>query len=78
MTAGRRIFDRFGFNLPKKPQKKFQVKKLDLFKEWEYDTKSSDWLEPEGALTLINYPSSDKLITLLELSILVRKVSINP
>ena len=51
----RRIFERFGFNLPKQPKKKKNTRKLNNFKEWVYLPGFSDWQEVEGALTLTNY-----------------------
>ena len=52
---GRRIFDRFGFNLPKQPPQEKQVKCLENYKEWTFVSKDADWLEKDGALTLSNY-----------------------
>ncbi|WNH11259.1 hypothetical protein [Thalassobellus suaedae] len=41
----KRIFDRFGFNLPKQKQiKQIPAKLLSNYNEWEYDIVSSDWV----------------------------------
>ncbi len=41
---GKRIFDRFGFNSPKKKIKqKFSAKLLSNYNEWEYNSKTCDW-----------------------------------
>lgn len=42
---GKRIFDGFGFNAPKTLPKDALAKLLTEYREWEYDPKSSDWID---------------------------------
>jgi hypothetical protein len=69
----RRIFDRFGFNLPKQENEKFLPRKLKYFKEWEYLPDCSDWHEKEGVLTLTGYVAEENLKELLTNSIVKAK-----
>ena len=44
---GYRIFDRFGFDAPQKSKAKFTpAKLLSLYGEFEYDSKSTYWVNP--------------------------------
>ena len=63
---GHRIFDRFGFNLPK--SEKYEGKKtlLDKCKHWEFDTKLGDWENPDKAEVLSNYKPEPELCNMLE------------
>lgn len=64
---GKRIFDRFGFNLPKKNNKVKNTEKLLLdYSEWEYDIKSSDWLNVSTGDFLSGYSTPSHLQALLE------------
>jgi len=64
---GKRIFDRFGFNLPKKNNKEKNTAKLLLdYSEWEYDIKSSDWLNVATGDFLSGYSTPSHLQALLE------------
>ena len=57
---GERIFDRFGFNAPKKIKPKFiPAKLLSIYDEWEYNIESSDWINTVTGevLTLYKIPS---------------------
>ncbi len=64
---GKRIFDRFGFNLPKQTQKHpFSEKLLSNYNEWEYDAKSSDWVSTATGEHLSNYKIPSHLQALLE------------
>ena len=62
-----RIFERFGFNLPKQPEptasKAVVVK--DYY-EWIFVPKYFDWLNTENELTLTGYEPQDELLQLLE------------
>ncbi|NOR75811.1 MAG: hypothetical protein GQ525_11705 [Draconibacterium sp.] len=44
---GKRIFDRFGFNLPKQPQQKSNTKLVVYFENWTFPEDSSDWVNDE-------------------------------
>ena len=62
----RHIFDRFGFDLPKrdKPVKKVQF--VTAAKEWFYSSANTDWVEIEGELTLTGYTPPPLLSSMLE------------
>lgn len=63
---GKRIFDRFGFNLPKKNNKEKNTAKLLLdYSPWEYDIKSSDWLNVSTGDFLSGYSPPSHLQALL-------------
>lgn len=66
---GRRIFDRFGFNLPKQPPREKIVKHLENYKEWVFVSKEADWLEKDGSLTLANYTVTPDIKNFLKESI---------
>jgi len=58
---GKRIFDRFGFNLPMECKPKhYHATLLENFKEWEFNAKTNDWNNTSTgeALTLYNIPSN--------------------
>ena len=64
---GGRIFDRFGFNAPKKSEIIFTpAKLLSSYNEWEYDIKSSDWVNPYTGELLTNYKIPSHLQAILE------------
>lgn len=67
---GRRVFDRFGFNLPPRNANKGQVQFLKYRKEWFYLPEFSDWVEIDGPLTLTGYVASKELRIFLENSLL--------
>ncbi len=62
----RHIFDRFGFDLPKraKPVKKVQF--VTAVKEWFYCFANTDWVGIEGELTLTGFTPPPLLISMLE------------
>ena len=64
---GKRLFDRFGFDLPKnsKPQPKGARVVTDFY-EWQFDPYSFDWLNTENELTLTGYAPGTELVKLLE------------
>ncbi|MCK5815216.1 MAG: protein rep, partial [Flavobacteriaceae bacterium] len=41
---GYRIFERFGFNLPKEQKNKSPLKFINNFDNWEYSIKATDWI----------------------------------
>ena len=64
---GKRIFDRFGFNSPKK--EKLEVKPptiLTNFDEWEYDIKVANWVNQSTGEMLSNYKLPSHLGAILE------------
>lgn len=67
---GRRIFDGFGFRLPKQPKQQTSIKKLESgFKEWEYLPEYCNWVEKDGASLLTNYKPPRELTSVLEKNI---------
>ena len=71
---GIRIFDRFGFNLPKEATKKETHTTLVTdFEEWVYDSKSFDWHNVNTGETLAKYDPPFSLVTLLEMNIDVER-----
>ncbi|MBU2904692.1 protein rep [Arenibacter algicola] len=64
---GKRIFDRFGFNLPKSIAKhRPQAKLLSNFKEWEYNPKIGDWESTSTAEVLTGYKAPSHLQAILD------------
>lgn len=63
---GKRIFDRFGFNLPKKINDyKSNPKLLVDYNEWEYNLKTSDWQNVYTGELLSGYKTPSHLEALL-------------
>lgn len=71
---GKRLFDRFGFNLPKsqKPEA-VPYKIVTDYEEWLFDLKSNNWLHSENELVLTDYVMSAELEELLEYHINTEK-----
>ena len=64
---GHRIFERFGFNLPKLgTEKPNDVTELHSYKEWLYDIKSTDWISEDSTQPLTEYKPSPLLAAILE------------
>jgi len=64
---GVRIFERFGFDLPKDAQpKQSKATAIKEYYEWVYDANYFDWLNTENELTLSGYDPEAKLLDLLE------------
>lgn len=63
---GKRIFERFGFNLPQsiEPSKPSQTELKD-FDEWEYVTSKSDWENKRSEEVLTGYQPTPELSVLL-------------
>jgi hypothetical protein len=63
---GLRIFDRFGFNLPKanKPDPE-NSKVVQEYEEWVFEAKHFDWLNTENEECLSDYKPVSELIHLL-------------
>ena len=63
---GKRIFDRFGFDLPPQPIKETKTTLLENFEEWYYDMIGNDWINPETGECLSGYEQDADLEYLLE------------
>jgi hypothetical protein len=63
---GFRIFERFGFNLPKGKTINIGASIINQFDEWKFDSKYFDWLNTENGKPLSNYKPLSELIHLLE------------
>ena len=64
---GIRIFDRFGFDLPKAPLKERKgARVVTEFSKWVFSPQYFDWLNTENELTLSGYDPSADLRNLLE------------
>jgi hypothetical protein len=62
---GKRIFDRFGFNLPKQQAKKANVNRVIDFEKWEFPANENDWVNPESGECLTGYMQPPELSHLL-------------
>lgn len=70
---GHRIFDRFGFNLPKnKTTIEPTITKLKNFDEWEYSPQFADWVSVYSGELLTEYIPPFELMRLLKNNIDVR------
>ncbi|WP_276391895.1 protein rep [Eudoraea chungangensis] len=64
---GKRIFDRFGFNLPKATNiTQIPAKLLSYYNEWEYDMTSADWVNVMTGEKLSGYELPSYLNSILE------------
>jgi len=70
---GLRIFDRFGFDLPRTEKHKNTAKVTIDFRTWHYSHEHSDWLSPEHESTLSSYAPTTELVYLLETRIDISK-----
>lgn len=53
---GRRLFDRFGFDLPKELTQKTRIKKqVSQYTEYKFDPKLNDWTDPDTDNALTGY-----------------------
>ncbi len=67
---GKRIFDRFGFNLPSKVKIDFiPAKLLSNYNEWEYDVSSTDWINKLSGEKLCSYDMPSDLQSIMEYNI---------
>ena len=62
---GHRIFDRFGFNLPKNP-KTTSRKETKEYEDWGYSTLMNDWINKETQDFLTGYQPSNELVSILD------------
>lgn len=64
---GRRLFERFGFNLPRQTANKQRIKKqVDNYTEYRFNPKLNDWTNVETSQQLSNYVLPPELNDLLE------------
>ena len=66
---GLRIFERFGFNLPKTKKEITVASVTDEYSEWKYTRKYSDWHNTENELVLTGYVAPVPLVNLLKYNI---------
>ena len=52
---GKRIFERFGFNLPKQPTKKQTSKLVKNYETWLFPNNANDWINPNTGECLTGY-----------------------
>jgi len=63
---GHRIFDRFGFNLPKQEKRQVSYKFVQDYKEWIFDSTANDWIDYDSGECLTGYSLPVTLEYLLE------------
>jgi hypothetical protein len=64
---GNRIFDRFGFDLPKAINSlKKEPSRVTAYNNWEFDNTVSDWINSQSGKRLTGFSPSGELIELLE------------
>jgi len=61
-----RIFDRFGFNLPKTEKVKYGSKSITEYLEWEFHMTQNDWINSDSDEVLTGYNPPAELIDLLD------------
>ena len=66
---GRRIFERFGFNLPKTYPKEKVIKILHEYEEWFFDACVSNWVNSCSNELISDYTLSNELSNLLTYNI---------
>ena len=62
---GHRIFDRFGFNLPKQ-ERQGKPTLLMQFEKLEFNAKACDWIRSTDGERLFGYVPEQKLLAILE------------
>ncbi|WP_162199686.1 protein rep [Kordia zhangzhouensis] len=66
---GKRIFDRFGFNLPPQETKEANVRTVENYKLWEFTPNATDWINTDTGECLTGYNMTIDLQYLLSESI---------
>jgi len=67
---GKRIFDRFGFDLPKNDKiKNFETKLLSSFDEWEYNSEIANWENTKLDKVLCDFQTPTHLTSMLQYNI---------
>ncbi len=65
-----RIFDRFGFNVEKPARSKQNTaQRLDEYKDWNFDSKQNNWIDPETEQLLSDDTPPPELMALLDYNI---------
>ena len=62
---GKRLFDRFGFNLPRKEKPINQTKWIKTYENWFYSLEAGDWINEESNECLTGYLMPLELSTLI-------------
>ena len=62
--SGKRIFDRFGFNLPKRDAAS-KAKLLTEYDRWTFQPGCADWVNAETGEMLISYQITNELKEIL-------------
>ncbi len=62
---GKRIFERFGFNLLKQPKRKQTSKIVENYETWLFPKDASDWINPDTGECLTGYLQPKELAYLL-------------
>ncbi|MCE3297076.1 MAG: hypothetical protein K0R65_2790 [Crocinitomicaceae bacterium] len=62
---GHRIFERFGFNLPKQDQQTEPPQRLNEYESLEYDLKRHDWVNVQTDEVLTEYLPDENLVQIL-------------
>lgn len=63
--SGKRISERFGFNLPPQEEKKSSVRLIDNYENWIFPIDSSDWINENTGECLTGYKQTNELSYLL-------------
>ncbi len=64
---GRRIFDRFGFDLPKETySKEGRSMLINEYQEWTFDLKQADWINTSSECALSDFQPITELLNLLQ------------
>jgi hypothetical protein len=63
------VFDSFGFNLPPIKKVSGNFTKLNVYQEWHFDLKKTDWLNVETYKPLSGYKPPPELAALLDYNI---------
>lgn len=64
--SGHRLFDRFGFSLPKQVKAESKVQWVTHYQEWQYNIAVGDWVGNEMEATLSGYNPTPELLSLLD------------
>jgi hypothetical protein len=62
---GKRIFERFGFNLPQQQPQQQTTKLVENFEMWTFPNDATDWINPDTGETLSGYMQPIELSYLL-------------
>lgn len=62
---GKRIFERFGFNLPPQPKIEYSAKLVEDYELWVFPNDASDWINPQTGKALTGYLEPPELRYLL-------------